>query len=61
MNASQIIKFPRTRHIEGSGIQKGDEDESIVKFSELEGKNLIVEEKNDGANTGLSFSSDCFS
>lgn len=28
----KIYKYPRTRHIEGSRLQKGDEDLKSVKF-----------------------------
>ena len=51
-----LFKYPRTRHIEGSGLQKGDQDLDRVPFVELVGKNLVVEEKLDGANVGISFS-----
>ena len=51
---NKLIKYPRTRHVVGSGLQKGDEDD-YVSFKELEGKHLVVEEKIDGANTGVSF------
>jgi hypothetical protein len=49
-----IYKYPRTRHIEGSGIQAGD-DPQVAPFGELVGKHLVVEEKMDGANCGISF------
>ncbi|GCE17625.1 RNA ligase family protein [Dictyobacter kobayashii] len=52
---STIFKYPRTPHIEGSGIQAGDEDLSVLPFRELLGKYLVVEEKVDGANCALSF------
>lgn len=52
-----IYKYPRTRHIEGSGIQRGDEDLAILPFSHLTGKYLVVEEKMDGANSAMSFNS----
>lgn len=53
----QILKYPRTRHLEGSRLQTGDlgDDKPI---SELRGLNLVIEEKVDGANAGLSFASD---
>jgi hypothetical protein len=51
----QIIKYPRTHHIEGSGLQKGDGDLDVVAFVELAGKHLVVEEKLDGANAGIRF------
>lgn len=50
-----IRKYPRTPHLEGSGLQKGDEDLAVVRFGELAGKHLVVEEKMDGANCGVSF------
>ncbi len=54
----QICKYPRTPHLEGSGLQAGDEDLAVVRFDELAGKRLIVEEKMDGANCGVSFAPD---
>ena len=50
-----LYKYPRTRHIEGSGIQTGDEDLQVAPWSELAGKHLVVEEKIDGANCAISF------
>ena len=55
---SEIYKYPRTRHIEGSGIQKGDEDLDVVLLREFAGRYLVVEEKMDGANCALSFDTD---
>ena len=54
----QIYKYPRTRHLEGSREQSGDEDLKYVKFSEIQGKYLVLEEKVDGANCGISFGRD---
>lgn len=51
-----IKKYPRTPHLEGSRLQPGDEDLSQVRFSEIAGRNLVVEEKCDGANSAISFS-----
>lgn len=53
-----IKKYPRTPHIEGSRLQKGDEDLSQISFSIIKGKNIVIEEKVDGANTAISFGSD---
>lgn len=50
-----IRKYPRTRHLEGSRLQEGDEDLSQVPFSEIRGRHLVVEEKLDGANSAVSF------
>ncbi len=55
---NEIYKYPRTRHIEGSGIQKGDEDLDIAALREFAGSYLVVEEKMDGANSAISFSAD---
>jgi hypothetical protein len=49
-----IYKYPRTRHIEGSGLQP-DDDRQTAPFAELAGRFLVVEEKMDGANCGISF------
>ena len=53
-----IIKYPRTPHLEGSRLQPGDEDLSQIPFAELAGRHLVVEEKCDGANSAVSFSTD---
>jgi hypothetical protein len=53
----QIYKYPRTRHIEGSGLQ-ADDDPVTAPWAELAGRHLVVEEKMDGANCGLSFGRD---
>jgi hypothetical protein len=51
----ELIKYPRTLHIEGSNLQKGDEDLKQISFEILKGKELVVEEKVDGSNTAISF------
>ncbi len=51
----QIKKYPRTHHIEGSRFQTGDEDLNNVPYKNIKGKFLVVEEKMDGANSGISF------
>ncbi len=53
-----IIKYPRTPHLEGSRLQKGDEDLSQVPFSHIFGKHIVIEEKIDGANSAISFDGD---
>ena len=55
MNHFEIHKYPRTPHIEGSRLQPGDEDLSQIPFSAIAGKNLVIEEKCDGANSAISF------
>ena len=51
----QILKYPRTCHVQGSRLQPGDEDLEQVPLRELVGKHLVIEEKQDGANSGISF------
>ncbi len=51
-------KYPRTHHIEGSQPQPGDEDLQFVPMTHLQNRYLVIEEKVDGANTGISFDSD---
>lgn len=50
----QIKKYPRTKHIESSKWQHGDVRD-FEPMKKLIGKNLIVEEKMDGSNSGISF------
>ena len=50
-----ILKYPRTPHIEGSRLQAGDSDDH-VPYAHLAGRHIVVEEKLDGANSALSFS-----
>ncbi len=51
----QLYKYPRTHHVEGSGLQPGDEDLDVISLSELAGRHLVIEEKMDGANSAISF------
>lgn len=51
----RIVKYPRTHHLEGSRLQAGDEDLSQISFDCILGRNIVVEEKIDGANAALSF------
>lgn len=53
-----IHKYPRTYHLDGSGIQRGDEDLTVVPVRSLLGRYVVVEEKMDGANSAISFSED---
>lgn len=53
-----INKFPRTQHIQGSRLQAGDEDLLQVPFASIANRHLVVEEKIDGANCAISFTSD---
>ena len=51
----RLHKYPRTTHIEGSRLQPGDETLADVPLRELAGRHLVIEEKIDGANCGVSF------
>ena len=53
----EFFKYPRTPHIRGSNLQKGDDPEDIP-LDLLKGKFLVIEEKIDGANSAISFSED---
>ena len=52
-----IVKFPRTRHLEGSRLQVGDLADDMP-LAELAGVPLVIEEKLDGANAAVSFAPD---
>lgn len=54
----ELRKYPRTRHLEGSRLQPGDEDLQAVPFAAIAGRPLVVEEKLDGANSAISFDDD---
>jgi len=51
-----MLKYPRTHHIQGSRFQPGDEDLKSVPLSQIQDRPLVIEEKMDGANSGISFS-----
>ncbi|HEX6339978.1 RNA ligase family protein [Umezawaea sp.] len=53
-----LLKYPRTRHLEGSRLQPGDEDLDSVAFAAIRGRHVVVEEKLDGANVGVGFDAD---
>jgi hypothetical protein len=55
---NELLKYPRTPHLTGSRIQPGDEDLRVIDLSLLENRNLIIEEKLDGSNSGISFNED---
>lgn len=56
--AEKLYKYPRTPHLEGSRRQAGDDDLAGVSWAELQGQFIVVAEKLDGANSGISFSGD---
>ncbi len=53
-----LRKYPRTPHVEGSRLQPGDEDLDQVPWASLADRRLVIEEKVDGANAGVSFADD---
>jgi len=53
----EILKYPRTPHLEGSRLQAGDEGHEHVRLATLAGCHVVIEEKLDGANAGISFTS----
>ena len=55
IQSREILKYPRTPHLEGSRLQPGDEGQDHVPLAALKGRHAVVEEKLDGANVGVSF------
>lgn len=63
-NQFELKKYPSTQHLEGSQLQQGDagygksakRSDSRTPYSSLAGRHIVVEEKLDGANSGISFS-----
>ena len=53
----ELFKYPRTPHLESSRLQEGDSDHDQVKLCTLKDQFIVVEEKLDGANAAISFSS----
>lgn len=49
----ELYKYPSTRHLQGSQLQKGDAGRT--PYAALAGRHIVVEEKLDGANCGVSF------
>ena len=56
LQSLSIAKYPRTPHLQGSRLQHGDEDSDQIPYHHLEGCYIVVEEKLDGANSGIRFS-----
>lgn len=55
IHSLEILKYPRTPHIEGSRLQSGDEGHDQVALATLAGQHAVIEEKLDGANAAISF------
>lgn len=56
--AGMLAKYPRTPHLRGSRLQPGDEGLAELPFAAIQGRYLVVEEKLDGANAGISVGAD---
>lgn len=54
--ADGLFKYPSTFHLEGSRLQAGDSATDQTPYAAVQGKHLVIEEKMDGANSGVSFS-----
>lgn len=59
MSPLEILKYPRTPHLEGSRLQPGDDGRDQISIAEVRdlypGARFISEEKLDGGNAGISF------
>lgn len=55
LHSIDLLKYPRTPHLEGSRLQPGDEGQAHVRLSALLGARVVIEEKLDGANAAVSF------
>jgi hypothetical protein len=51
-----LLRYPRTLHLQGSRLQPGDSADDQMPLSALAGCHVVIEEKLDGANAGISFS-----
>ena len=56
--SAPMHKYPRTPHLAGSRLQPGDHDLEQVPLASLRGAYVVVEEKLDGANAGISLGAD---
>ncbi|MDP9915250.1 hypothetical protein J2W24_000885 [Variovorax boronicumulans] len=57
LSSIPLLKYPRTAHLEGSRLQAGDTDDGQTPLSALQGLHVVIEEKLDGANAAVSFTS----
>lgn len=53
-----LLRYPRTFHLEGSRLQPGDSASDQIPLKKLAGRWVVLEEKIDGANSGISFAPD---
>ncbi|MDO9435512.1 RNA ligase family protein [Hydrogenophaga sp.] len=52
----ELARYPRTPHLQGSRLQDGDDASDQMPLARLAGQRVVIEEKLDGGNCGLSFS-----
>lgn len=52
-----LFKYPRTPHLAGSRLGPGDDDLEQFPLSVVAGRQVVIEEKLDGANCALSYDS----
>lgn len=57
LHSLPLLRYPRTVHLAGSRLQDGDSGHDQTPPAALAGCHVVIEEKLDGANAGLSFSS----
>ncbi|MDH6167754.1 hypothetical protein M2282_002904 [Variovorax boronicumulans] len=57
LSSIPLLKYPRTAHLEGSRLQAGDTGDGQTPLSALHGQHVVIEEKLDGANAAVSFTS----
>jgi hypothetical protein len=55
IHSRDIARYPRTAHLQGSRLQPGDDASDQLPLAQLAGRFVVIEEKMDGANCGLSF------
>ena len=53
---NQFYKYPKTYHLEGSGLLAQKKSPAKISFEVIASRNLVIEEKVDGANVAISFS-----
>lgn len=56
LSSIPLLRYPRTQHLAGSRLQAGDSAHGQIPLQALQGRHVVIEEKLDGANAGLSFS-----
>lgn len=55
LHSLPLLRYPRTAHLAGSRLQDGDSDHDQTPLTALADCHVVIEEKLDGANAGISF------